>query len=84
MQSNTAASSPPIIKWRWSGNTRTRRHRAVADRAQASRWWEPAAGAAQPRGADFFSRGLSARSTRSEKPRPFSNGSTLAVTSSTG
>jgi hypothetical protein len=29
-------------------------------------------------------RGFPARSTRSEKPRPFSNGSTVAVTSSTG
>ncbi|HEX7470780.1 MAG TPA: hypothetical protein VF437_08630 [Verrucomicrobiae bacterium] len=29
-------------------------------------------------------RGFPARSTRSENPRPFSNGSTVAVTSSTG
>jgi hypothetical protein len=28
--------------------------------------------------------GLPARNTRKEKPRPFSNGSTLAVISSTG
>jgi hypothetical protein len=31
----------------------------------------------------FFIRGLSARSTRKVKPRPFSNGSTVAVTSRT-